>query len=138
MPTFIKTGFWDKAIKGYKEWLNLDQFVEDKINSNPSALPYKVYTVILNQTGTNAPVATVLENSIGDIVWGYVSAGVYSATLNGAFTLQKTTVQLEQGENQNNYTRGAQNFTINSIVVRSFIPQDGLITNAFLEIRVYN
>ena len=27
MPTFIKTGFWEKTRKGYKEWLNLDQLI---------------------------------------------------------------------------------------------------------------
>lgn len=27
MPTFIKTGFWEKAQKGYKGWLNLDELI---------------------------------------------------------------------------------------------------------------
>src|SRR5690606_22638410 len=31
--------------------------------ANSSARPYKVYTALLTQTGTNAPVATVLENT---------------------------------------------------------------------------
>ena len=26
MPTFIKTGYWEKLQKGYKGWLNLDEF----------------------------------------------------------------------------------------------------------------
>ena len=43
--------------------------------------PYKVYTALLNQTGTNAPVVTVLENTLGyDIVWSRVNAGGYTAT----------------------------------------------------------
>lgn len=33
-------------------------------NGNP-LLPYKVYTALLTQTGTDAPVATVLENTLG-------------------------------------------------------------------------
>lgn len=28
MATFIKTGFWEKAQKGFKGWLNLDQLIE--------------------------------------------------------------------------------------------------------------
>ena len=31
MPTFIKTGFWEKAQKGYKEWLNLDTLVSGSV-----------------------------------------------------------------------------------------------------------
>lgn len=27
MPTFIKTGFWEKVAKGYKGWLNLDDLI---------------------------------------------------------------------------------------------------------------
>ena len=35
-------------------------------------IPYKVYTALLTQTGTNAPVATVLENTLGGTpVWSY-------------------------------------------------------------------
>jgi len=47
MPTYIKTGFWEKAKKGYKEWLNLDQLIESKIT--PTA-GYKVYTALLTQS----------------------------------------------------------------------------------------
>lgn len=42
MPTFIKTGFWEKAKKGYKEWLNLDELIASKSASsgvNPFFLP---------------------------------------------------------------------------------------------------
>lgn len=50
------------------------------------AAPYKVYTALLSQSGTDAPVATVLENTLGgDVVWSYESVGVYHATLAGAF-----------------------------------------------------
>lgn len=53
----------------------------------------KVYRALLTQTGTNAPVATVLENSLGGtVVWARSMAGTYSATLVGAFTANKTFV----------------------------------------------
>lgn len=55
-----------------------------------SARPYKVYTALLTQTGTDAPVATVLENTIGDIVWTRDGAGRYQGTLVGAFTRDKS------------------------------------------------
>ena len=51
----------------------------------------KVYRALLTQTGTDAPVATVLENTLGgDVVWTRNSAGRYVATLAGAFTDNKT------------------------------------------------
>ena len=33
MPTFIKTGFWEKGQKGYKEWLNLDNLITSSIGT---------------------------------------------------------------------------------------------------------
>ena len=44
--------------------------------------PYKVYTALLNQSGTNAPVATVLENTTGlTITWSRFQVGVYRGQL---------------------------------------------------------
>lgn len=52
---------------------------------------YLVYTALLTQTGTSAPVATVLENTLGGVpVWSYQGVGNYRATLSGVFTLNKT------------------------------------------------
>ena len=47
--------------------------------------PYKVYTALLTQTGTNPPVATVLENTLGvNLTFGYLAIGVYTINnLNG-------------------------------------------------------
>lgn len=53
----------------------------------------KVYRALLTQTGTDAPVATVLENSLGStVVWGRTSAGLYTATLAATFTADKTLI----------------------------------------------
>lgn len=77
MATFIKAGFWEKLCKpckGYKGWLNLDQFVQD------NARPYKVYTALLSHgDNTNDPTVIVLENTLGsDIVWKRSSSvGIY-------------------------------------------------------------
>jgi hypothetical protein len=50
----------------------------------------KVYRALLTQTGTDAPVATVLENSLGGVVvWTYDSPGSYFGTLVGAFPASK-------------------------------------------------
>jgi len=51
----------------------------------------KVYRALLTQSGTDAPVATVLENTLGGtVVWTYSDTGIYTATLVGAFTASKT------------------------------------------------
>lgn len=53
--------------------------------------PYKVYTALLTQASTAAPVATVLENTLSAaIVWARTGAGAYTGTLTGAFTSAKT------------------------------------------------
>lgn len=52
---------------------------------------YLVYTALLTQTATDAPVATVLENTLGGtVVWTRNSAGNYTATLAAAFPLGRT------------------------------------------------
>jgi len=41
MAHFVKTGFWEKAARGFKGWLNLDDLIESvagSITNNPSAL----------------------------------------------------------------------------------------------------
>ena len=89
MPTFIKSGFWETLCKkctGYKGWLNLDKFVRD------NAHPYKVYTALLSQTGTSAPVPTVLENTLGEITWAYSNTGNYNINSNGLFKIGRAHV----------------------------------------------
>lgn len=66
MATFIKSGFWEtlcKPCKGYKGWLNLDEFVNSRVVPGP---PGPVGTVgLFAQTANSAPVeATIVESSI--------------------------------------------------------------------------
>jgi len=56
---------------------------------------YLKYVALLTQTGTDAPVATVLENTLGGtVVWTRSEAGVYAGTLSGVFTENKTAIFL--------------------------------------------
>lgn len=51
----------------------------------------KVYRALLTQTGTDAPVATVLENTLGGaVVWSRTTDGIYAGTLAGAFPVAST------------------------------------------------
>ena len=53
----------------------------------------KTYKALLTQTGTDAPVATVLQNTLGGtVVWTRNGVGSYQGTLVGAFTANKTLI----------------------------------------------
>lgn len=60
------------------------ELAHEKIKES-SYKTYKVYTALLTQNGSNSPVATVLENTIGNIVWTRVGPGDYLGTLANAF-----------------------------------------------------
>ena len=65
--------------------------LKNKVNKNQTIAPYKVYTALLTQSGTDAPVATVLENTLeGTVTWTYEDVGLYLAACSGCFTENKT------------------------------------------------
>ena len=104
---------------------------------------YKVYTALLTQTGTTAPVATVLENTLGGtVVWTYDIVGLYNATLNGVFLPNKTVVFCTKQSSGNGgitiYGSRVDNSTIYIRVSDSITNVDGELTDASIEIRVYN
>jgi hypothetical protein len=53
---------------------------------------YKVYTALINQEGTNDPIVTVLENTLGvTIIWTRLIQGVYQGILSSPImTIGKT------------------------------------------------
>ena len=72
--------------------------------ANSYSLGYTVYTALVTQAGTAAPVATVLQNTTGGtITWTRPSnpgVGRYVATISGAnFTANKTAVIVTSGGN---------------------------------------
>lgn len=111
-----------------------------------AARPYKVYTAILTQIGNAAPSAVVLENTLGGtVVWSRTGTGVYTATLNGAFPLGKTTVMpffgtINGGVNLSQTISGVR-LDNNSVGIRTSAGStltDVLLLDATIEIRVYN
>jgi len=74
-----------------------EKAVKTYVDSKDSR-PYKVYTALLTQIGTNAPVATILENTLsGTPVWSYNAVGDYQVTLVGQFIINKTTATINNG-----------------------------------------
>lgn len=72
-------------------WTNTTSIVTSNLTLNGKINGIKVYRGLLTQSGTDAPVATVLENTLGGTpVWSYSDVGRYVVTLAGAFTSAKT------------------------------------------------
>jgi len=108
----------------------------------------KRYVALLSQAGTDAPVATVLENTLGGtVVWGYTGVGIYSATLTGAFTENKTVVRIsnfDNGASNTGYptitTGGRTSSDVVQIVQAAFVDDETVGINTLtctFEITVY-
>ena len=106
--------------------------------------PYKVYTALLTQSGTNAPVATVLENTLGgDVVWSREEVGTYTGVLNGAFIQDKTFLysknKVYSSDDSTEYSLSDSD--INKAYVTTTVAgalEDGVMLRTPIEIRVYN
>lgn len=133
---------------GGKVWLKYGNPYCEVIFKSWNIAPYKVYTALLTQSGTSAPVAVVLQNTIGDIIWGRSSAGVYSVNLTAAFPANRTfcsaTFSYEDaagGGKSIGISRNGDNVvllrTADSLIGSS--STDGLMLEpTSIEIRVYN
>jgi len=106
--------------------------------ANSYSLGYTVYTALVTQAGTAAPVATILQNTTGaTFTWARTSSGTYTITASSnAFTNNKTILFFNLGE----YT-----FTVNSpwtrtsdTVITISLGGDGRITNGSFEVRIYS
>lgn len=105
--------------------------------------PYKVYTALLTQSGTSAPVATVLENTIGEITLSYQIPGRYSIDSSNLFEDGKT--YTNQGGISNIFGAAVRfgKSSSSSVIITSSSggpSPDGnsALLNFPIEIRVYN
>ena len=105
----------------------------------------KVYAFIANQSGTDAPVVTVLANTLGGtVVWTYDSAGAYIGTLSGAFPAAKTIIvtpfaALAADFNNSTY-RTLERTTDNTITINTSdggSGSDGMLANTGFKLEVY-
>lgn len=109
-----------------------------------SALPYKIWRGLVSQTGTSAPTAIELENTLGGaITFTYISTGIYTIEGTGLFTTNKTFVTpkwetLRQGSNY--ATVSAVTSNTNQLSLNSYLngaAGDALFSNHPIEIIVY-
>ena len=110
-------------------------------NSTGLLLNYKSYVALISQSGTAAPTAIVLENTIGDIVWSFQSTGEYFGTLTGAFPSGKVITLSNQIKTLETITIQRKNdndIAINTFNALTGAGINGTLVNASIEIRVYN
>lgn len=106
---------------------------------SPTQSVIEIYTAILNQTGTDNPVVTVLHDTLKDTIsWVRTSTGLYTATLTEGIPVGKGVIMITTGFDDR--LLWAQQTTVTTIAVvqknTSFVTIDGLI-NVTIEIRKY-
>lgn len=104
---------------------------------------YTVYTALLTQEPGDILSVVVLENTIGDIVWTHPSAGTYTATLAGAFPLNKTAMFITPtiwNSTNNTYITSSgngDNIVIETYNAANIALSDDILGYTTVEIRVY-
>lgn len=109
---------------------------------------YKLYAALITQSGTSDPTATVLFNNLTEnseeIVWTRWTTGTYRGTLAGVFTNGLTVGLINvygNSSGQNAYAVTARRGTTDYFQITTGSGGaliDALMTNCYLEIKIYN
>jgi hypothetical protein len=101
------------------------------------ARSYKVYTALLTQSGTDAPVATVLENTLGFTpTYSYEAVGAYNINHTGGFPAAKTFTYISPTTDNGGFDAFISGGLDDFISISTINGDNGLINNR-IEIRVY-
>lgn len=99
-----------------------------------------IYKALLTQSGTNAPTAEVLQNTLGGVpTFGYTSTGVFTMSLTGAFTDNETHVMFNAG-GKNGFGRA---WRVDNDTIRiesyntSFVLTNSILEDTALTIEVF-
>ena len=115
-----------------------------------SVKPYKVYTALLTQSGTDAPVATVLENTIGggDAIYSRDTTGEYTVIFGVDIFTSPNAYVFISFPGATDTSIGAAPIYFNAIGISTFsggVNSDDVLgpfgispTPTILEIRLYN
>jgi len=109
---------------------------------------YKHYIALLSQSGTNAPTANVLENTLDEeLTWTYTAVGYYTATSN-QFLRSKTAILINQTSTLNigigAFITASTVTTDDQVIINvydpynSFANVNSFLVDTYIEIRVYN
>ena len=110
-----------------------------------TGLGYTAYASILTQAGAVAPTEVVLKNgTVATMTWARTGAGVYTCTASSAiFTANKTIVFINNGNPVSDglppkWTRTSNTAITISTKDETAVADDGLLTEASFEIRIYD
>lgn len=100
---------------------------------------FKVYTALLTQTGTDAPTAIVLENTLGETpTFQYNSPGNYSLLTSGSiFTANKTFFISSLSGDLGYSSVALARISNTEVIIELDSGEDIQLDNASIEIRVY-
>jgi hypothetical protein len=96
----------------------------------------KRYRANLSQSGTNNPVATVYENTLGNIVWNRSDVGVYVGILVNGFPDGKTWANISRTSFQTTTIFPEDPSTI-TVETFTTVEVDGVLNKSSVEICVY-
>jgi hypothetical protein len=98
--------------------------------------PYKVYSALISQSGTDAPTAIVLENTLGTITFTYNNTGQYRINSDNLFTSNKTWTSIAYNDvvNPDIYILRINN----NLCWFNVASGNDSLFNTSIEIRVYN
>jgi len=118
----------------------LSDYVESNIPApapTPFTLPYKSYVALLNQTGTNPPIATILNSDFSILpTQVYVTNGQYNIT-SSEFTKNKTFVNMSVPA-WSSFSCTIDNSGTTAVIRIASSLNNNYLTDASIEIRVYN
>ena len=104
---------------------------------------YRSYVALITQNGSNPPVETVLENTIGPLTWGYDATGVYGLNSTASpFTTGKTTVSIGPSDSGGPFFAEYGSSGTSIIQFKSYDPltlalTDGYFVGSLIEVKVY-
>jgi hypothetical protein len=110
-----------------------------------AGLGYTVYTALLTQTGTGAPVATILKNNTtATLTWARTAGGTYTVTADSnIFTANKTVVFMNYGNPSSDGLPPKWVRTSNTVITvttqdETAVLDDAVLNGAAFEIRIYS
>jgi hypothetical protein len=117
--------------------------MEDYVATHSGSLPYKVYSALLTQSGTNDPTAIVLQNDFSGVTftWGYDNTGSFYVTANSpVFTVNKTFITFlsDVAHPKICAAERTSNTVVSIGTFSNLTTGSNTFLNASFEIRVYN
>lgn len=104
--------------------------------------PY-TYKLFLTQSGTTAPIATVLIDTISGTTWTRISAGTYNLIKTGAFIENKTIPVSDNYTDVDGNYYTIERTDINTITLKTYASTDldnsvdDILNNQYLNIEIY-